>query len=515
LVIRAFARFVVAREPLMPAASTPEEPRAQQPSTAEQVKFAIIGSGFSGLGAAIKLLQAGHTDLVILERAEDVGGTWRDNTYPGCRCDVQSNLYSYSFALKPDWTESYPSQPELWQYLRHITASYKLARYLRFGHEVTAASWDDGAGRWRVTTSRGEFSARYLVAGVGSLVEPSLPDIPGIEGFAGTIMHSARWDGSWRPDGRRVAVVGTGASAIQIVPAIQPAAEHLTVFQRTAAFVVPHTNHKVRPRTKALYRALPPAQRAARVAVYWTREALALGFVKNPRILKRAEAVWRRHMQSAVTDEAMRAQLTPSYDMGCKRILPSNDFYPAIARPNVSLVTEKIIEFRPGSVVTADGAEHEVDTVILATGFHVTDNPMFGKVTGRDGRTLAAAFGETYLGTVLPGFPNYFQLTGANTGLGHSSMLLMIESQLRYIVAAVRAIEAAGGGPREVRHDVAAGYNAELQRKLPRTVWGSGCSSWYLDSEGRNLTLWPGFTFDFRRRTRRFRPSDFTTTTTA
>ncbi len=476
----------------------------------EQVTFAIIGSGFSGLGAAIRLQQAGHHDLVILERAQDVGGTWRDNTYPGCRCDVQSNLYSYSFALKPDWTESFPSQPELWQYLRKVTADHGLARYLRFGHEVTAARWDEAARRWRISTTEGDFEARYLIAGLGSLVEPSLPDIPGVESFAGEIMHSARWDGSWQAAGRRVAVVGTGASAIQIVPSIQPEVEHLTVFQRTAPFVMPHTNHPVKTWTKTLYRVLPSTQRASRVAVYWMRELMAYGFTRNPRILKRAEAIWRKHLESAVTDETMRAQLTPTYDLGCKRVLPSNDFYPALAKPNVALVTEKIIEFRPDAVVTADGAEHKVDTVILATGFHVTDNPAFGKITGRGGITLADAFGQTYLGTVVPGFPNYFQLTGANTGLGHSSMLLMIESQLNLIADAIAQTEAAAAGPCEVRAGVAAAYNATLQRKLPKTVWGSGCSSWYLDREGRNLTLWPGFTFDFRRRTRHFRPADFT-----
>jgi len=478
-------------------------------TTPEQVMFVIIGSGFSGLGAAMRLQQAGHDDMIILERASEVGGTWRDNTYPGCRCDVQSNLYSYSFAPKPDWTESYPSQPEVWDYLRQITATHGLNRYLRFGHEVTAARWDDDSERWRISTTQGDFESRYLIAGVGSLVEPSLPDIPGIDTFAGKIMHSARWDGSWNAEERRVAVVGTGASAIQIVPSIQPAVEHLTVFQRSAPFVVPHNNHPVKPRTRALYRMMPSLQRANRLAVYWMREILAIGFVKNPKILKRAEALWLKHMQRAVTDQTMRSQLTPTYDLGCKRVLPSNDFYPAIAQPNVSLVTEKIIEFRPDAVVTADGASHQVDTVILATGFHVTDNPMFGKVHGRGGRTLADAFAETYLGTVVPGFPNYFQLTGANTGLGHSSMLLMIESQLNFIADAVARVEAAGGGTCEVRPEVAVAYNAKLQRKLPNTVWGSGCSSWYLDSEGRNLTLWPGFTFDFRRRTRRLAPADF------
>ena len=477
-------------------------------SPAQEVTFLIIGAGFAGLGAAIRLRQEGYTDLIVLERAGDVGGTWRDNTYPGCRCDVQSNLYSYSFAPKPDWSETFPSQPELWSYLRTVTTRYGLRPYLRFGHEVTGARFDTGGGRWQVTTTRGTFLARYLITAIGSLVEPSLPDIPGIESFQGAIMHSARWDHGWQAAGRRVAVVGTGASAIQIVPSVQPQAARLTVFQRTAPFVVPHTNHRVRREVKALYRALPLAQRASRTAIYWMREILAFGFVKNPKILKRAEVAWRKHMQSAVADPVLRAQLTPAYDLGCKRVLPSNDYYPALAKDNVSLVTEKIIEFRPDAVITADGAEHRVDTVILATGFHVTDNPAFTRITGAAGQTLADSFGTTYLGTVVPGFPNYFQLTGANTGLGHSSMLFMIESQLAYIADGIAKTEA-GGGRFEVRPEVAAAYNAELQRKLPKTVWGSGCSSWYLDREGRNLTLWPGFTFDFRRRTREFRAGDF------
>jgi cation diffusion facilitator CzcD-associated flavoprotein CzcO len=472
----------------------------------EEVAFLIIGAGFSGLGAAIKLTQAGYTDLVVLERADDVGGTWRDNVYPGCRCDVPSNLYSYSFHPKPDWRETYPSQPELWDYLRGVVRTYRLGGYLRFGHEVTGARW--AAGRWQVSTSKGMFAARYLIAGAGALVEPSLPDIPGIESFRGRIMHSARWDQSWRPAGQRVAVVGTGASAIQIVPSIQPEVAQLTVFERTAPFVMPHTNRPVRHWTRWLYTALPASQQAVRLLIYWLREILVLGFAKYPKLLKRIEVVWRKHMESAISDPVMRAQLTPTYDLGCKRILPSNDFYPALARPNVSLVTEKIIEFRADSVVTADGVDYPVDTVIFATGFRVTDNPMFSKITGAGGSTLADAFGQTYLGTVVPGFPNYFQLTGANTGLGHSSMLFMIESQLAYIVNGIAKTEAAGG-QFEVRPGVAAAYNARLQRKLPKTVWGSGCSSWYLDSEGRNLTLWPGFTFDFRRRTREFRTADF------
>jgi cation diffusion facilitator CzcD-associated flavoprotein CzcO len=483
---------------------------AEPGSLPAQVKFAIIGAGFSGLGAAIKLLQAGYRDLVVLERAGQVGGTWRDNTYPGCRCDVQSNLYSYSFAPNPGWSNTYPSQPELWSYLGEVAASYGVLPHVRFGQEVTDVRWDQAARRWRLSTPGGDLTAQYVIAGVGALVEPSLPDIPGVASFRGTIMHSARWDASWSAAGRRVAVIGTGASAIQIVPAIRPQVERLTIFQRTAPYVVPHNSRPVPPWRRGVYRHVPGAQRLSRVTAYWTREVLAIGFVRKPEILKKAESVWRRHMERAVSDPVKRAKLTPNYDLGCKRVLPSNDFYPAVAAGNVDLVIEKIIEFRPDRIVTADGQAYPVDTVIFATGFHVTDHPMFGKVTGRDGRTLADAFDQTYLGTVVPGFPNYFHLTGANTGLGHSSIVFMIESQLRYVLGAIAAIEAAGGGPAEVRADVAAAYNAGLQRRLPSTVWASGCASWYLDSSGRNLTLWPGFTFDFWRRTRRFRRADFT-----
>jgi cation diffusion facilitator CzcD-associated flavoprotein CzcO len=476
---------------------------------ARDVMIAVIGTGFAGLGAAIALRRAGYRDLVLLERAADVGGTWRDNTYPGCRCDVQSNLYSFSFAPKPDWSETFPSQPELRGYLRNVTDDYGLRSLIRFGHEVTAAAWDEDARRWRITTSQGEVRARYLIAGTGTLVEPSAPGLPGLDDFGGTVMHSARWDPAWSPDARRVAVIGTGSSAIQLVPVIQPRVAHLTLFQRTAAYVLPHDNRPVTARERALYRRLPLAQRAARIATYWRREKLAIGFVLRPRLLERAEAGWRRYLAAAVPDPGLRERLTPGYRMGCKRILLSSDFYPAVTAANAAVVTEKITRVEPEAVVTADGARHPVDTIILATGFRVTDNPMFERITGRGGRTLASRYDQTYLGTVLPGFPGFFQLTGANTGLGHSSMVHVIESQLAFITDAIAAIEAAGGGPCTVRPDVAAAYNARLQRRLPRTVWGSGCSSWYLDAAGRNLTLWPGFTFGFRARTRRFRARDF------
>ncbi|HEY6479649.1 MAG TPA: NAD(P)/FAD-dependent oxidoreductase [Streptosporangiaceae bacterium] len=474
---------------------------------ATDITFAIIGTGFGGLGAAIALRRAGYRDLVLLERAADVGGTWRDNTYPGCRCDVQSNLYSFSFAPNPDWTQTYPSQPELRDYLRDIAARYGLRPDIRFGHDVTAARWDDPAQRWLITTSQGEFRARYLIAATGALAEPARPAIPGLDRFAGTVMHSAQWDPAWSADGQRVAVIGTGSSAIQIVPALVGRVRSLTLFQRTPAYVMPHGNRPVTRRARLLYRRLPLTQSALRVAAYWSREVLVLGFVLRPGILRRAEGLWRRHLEAAVADPGLRARLTPRYRLGCKRVLLSNDFYPALTAPNAALVTDAIAEVTADAVVTAGGTRHEADTIILATGFKVTDNPVHERIAGRGGQTLAGAFGQTYLGTVVPGFPNFFQLAGANTGLGHSSMIYMIESQLAFVVDAVRAT--GDGIPRAVRPDVAAAWNRRLQRKLPGTVWGSGCSSWYLDAAGRNLTLWPGFTFMFRRRTKRFRPRDF------
>jgi cation diffusion facilitator CzcD-associated flavoprotein CzcO len=420
---------------------------------------------------------------------------------------VQSNLYSFSFAPNPDWSQTYPSQPEVQAYLRAVAERYGLLPAIRFGHDVTAARWDDQTQRWQVTTSQGEFSARYLIAATGALAEPSEPAIPGLDRFAGTVMHSARWDPAWSAAGQRVAVIGTGSSAIQLVPAIQPQARSLTLFQRTPAYVMPHNNRPVTRRARQLYRRLPATQAALRAAAYWSREALVVGFVMKPAILRRAEGLWRRHLEAAVGDPRLREQLTPRYRLGCKRVLLSNDFYPALTAPNAALVTDPIAEVTAGAVVTAGGARHDADTIILATGFRVTDNPVHERITGRGGRTLAAAFGQTYLGTVVPGFPGFFQLVGANTGLGHSSMIYMIESQLAYVTDAIRAT--ADGTPRDVRPDVAAAWNQRLQRKMPGTVWGSGCSSWYLDAAGRNLTLWPGFTFTFRHRTRRFRPRDF------
>ncbi len=470
----------------------------------------IVGAGFAGLGAAVRLLEAGEDDFVVLERAGDVGGTWRDNTYPGCRCDVPSHLYSFSFAPNPDWSETYSPQPEIWAYLRDTAARAGVLPHVRWNSPVLDASWDDADSRWVVTTPGGTHRAQFLILATGALAEPSVPPLPGLDSFGGAVMHSARWDHSWDPAGRRVAVIGTGASAIQIVPSIQPEVAELAVFQRTPAWVVPHSGRPIRDWERRLYRSVPVTQRAVRAGVYLTRELLVLGLVSNPRLLRIAERQARRHLERQVPDPELRARLTPHYSLGCKRILPSNDFYPAMSQPNVRLVTSAITEITPGGLRTADGQEHAVDTIVFGTGFHVTDNPTARLVHGRDGHSLAEAFTPAllaYLGTTIPYFPNLFMMTGPNTGLGHTSMVFMIESQVSYILDALRRL-----GPDErfeVRPDVARAFNDELQSRLPTTVWGSGCASWYLDERGRNITLWPGFTLAYRRRTRRFDPADY------
>ena len=477
--------------------------------TPEHHRIVIVGTGFSGVGAAVRLLEAGHTDLVLLERAHDVGGTWRDNTYPGCRCDVPAHLYSFSFAPNPAWSDTYSTQPEIWDYLRGVAADAGLLPRIRWGQEVVDASWDEAAEQWVITTSEGRFSARVLILGTGALVSPSVPDLPGLADFAGTVFHSARWDHDHSLAGERVAVIGTGASAIQLVPAIQPSVAHLDVYQRTPPWILPHTTRAIRPWEQRVYRALPFTQRVVRDGVYWGREALVLGFVKHPALLKAAERQALRHLAAQVPDPALRARLTPHYDLGCKRILIANDYYPALTQPNVSLVTDPITAVTHDGLVTVDGTEHPADTIVLATGFHVTDNPMGPLVHGRAGHRLDEAFGPalpSYLGTTVPYFPNLFVMTGPNTGLGHSSMILMIESQLHYILDALRR---ARDATFEVREEVARAYTEEMQGALPGTVWASGCASWYLDRDGRNGVLWPGFTFTFRRRTRRFDVDDY------
>ncbi|MGI8559771.1 MAG: flavin-containing monooxygenase [Solirubrobacteraceae bacterium] len=485
-------------------------PSEQQPAAAvRDFRVAIVGCGFSGLGMAIGLLEEGERDFVILERGDDVGGAWRENTYPGCQCDVPSHLYSLSFAPNPNWSRTYSRQEEIWEYMRDLAARHGLYEKIRFGHEACGAQWDSERQRWTIETTQGSFTAKVLVGAMGPLDEPALPQIPGIEKFAGTSFHSARWDHEKDLSGERVAVIGTGASAIQFVPRIQPRVEKLLVFQRTAPWVMPHTDRPVSAAERALFRLFPPAQRAVRAAIYWAREALVVGFAKHGKLMAIPEGLARNHLQRQVSDPELRERLTPRYRIGCKRILVSNRWYPALQQPNVELVCDGIAEVREHSVVTSQGVEHPVDTIIYGTGFHITDAPSAHYIRGADGRTLAETWqgsAKAYLGTSVAGFPNLFMLIGPNTGLGHSSMVYMIESQLQYVLDCLRKMKRENLGSVDVRPEVQSAYNSELQQRMPGTVWMSGCASWYIDADGNNTTVWPDFTFRFRRRTRAFDP---------
>lgn len=475
------------------------------------VRIAIVGSGFAGLGAAIRLKQEGIHDFVVLERSSDVGGVWRDNTYPGCACDVQSHLYSFSFAPKPDWSRAYSPQQEIWEYLRDCARRFEIYPHIRFEHEVVEARFDDDL-RWHLTTSRGPMTADVLIAANGALSEPAIPKLTGLESFEGTAFHSARWNHDYELTGKRVAVIGTGASAIQFVPAIQPKVASLTVFQRTAPWVLPRTNTVIPEKARALYRAVPLAQRAVRGAIYAVREAMLLGF-REGRLMTLIEGFGLRYLENTVRDPTLRAKLTPNYRIGCKRILLSDEYLPALVQPNVSVVTDSIREVRPHSIVTADGVEHHVDAIIFGTGFQVTDQPIAHRVRGRDGRTLSETWNgspRAHHGTTIAGFPNFFIMQGPNTGLGHTSVVIMIEAQIEHMLAALRELSRRSAKTVEPRPEAQDASNAAIDRAMEGSVWTTGgCASWYLDVTGRNSTLWPGHTFTFKRRLARFDPGEY------
>ena len=472
---------------------------------------AIVGAGFAGLGMAIRLKQEGREDFAVLERADEVGGTWRANHYPGCCCDVPSHVYSYSFELNPAWTRGFAPQGEILEYLKACTEKYALRPHIRFGHDVLDARWDTASRRWHVHTSRGDLTADVLVNAAGALSEPRDPDIPGLERFTGTAFHSAAWDHDHDLAGERVAVIGTGASAIQFVPAIQPQVGTLHLFQRTAPWVIPRFDHEI---TRAEHAALriPGMPAAVREALYWMLETRVVGF-RRPRIMKAADRVARWHLKRQVPDPELRRKLLPGYVMGCKRILISDDYYPSLTRDNVEVVTDPIAEVRERSIVTNDGTEREVDTIIFGTGFSVTKQPIAKRIRGRDGRTLDehwATSMRAYKGTTVAGFPNFAIMTGPNTGLGHNSMVYMIESQLEYVLDCLRVVRERGSRVFEVKPDAVDRYNEALDRAMDGTVWTAGqCESWYLDDTGRNSTLWPSYSYSFRRITRRFDPDAY------
>ncbi|WP_433525102.1 flavin-containing monooxygenase [Nocardia pseudovaccinii] len=481
------------------------------------VKTIIIGSGFAGLGLAIRLSKQGRNDYLVLERGSDVGGTWRDNTYPGAACDVPSHLYSYSFALNPNWSRSFSKQGEIQQYIQGVAREYNVLDKHLFDCDVTAARWNNATNLWHIESTRGSFTADTVVSAVGALCEPALPDIKGINGFEGEIFHSARWNHDADLTGKRVAIIGTGASAIQIVPSIAPKVAHLDVYQRTAPWLLPRMDRPYTLPERFAFRHIPGFQRLSRAAIYAARETQVVGLAKVPALMQAFELISKAKLQLEIRDPELRKKVTPNFRIGCKRMLISNDYYPALSRPNVDVVTDGIAEVRANSIVTKDGTEREIDALIVATGFHVTDSPTYDAISGKDGRTLAEVFDEIgqqgYKGSAVANFPNMFFLLGPNVGLGHTSMVYMIESQINYIADALATVDRLGLRTVEVKRAVQDTYNKNLQGKLVKSVWSTGgCASWYLDKHGNNTTLWPDFTFEFRRITKNFDVSAYETT---
>ena len=473
----------------------------------------IVGSGFGGLGLAIQLRRRGMHDVVLLERGHDVGGTWRDNTYPGCACDVPSQLYAFSFAPNPDWTRRFAPQPEIQRYLRRVAEAEGILPQVRVGHDVRGAAWDEATQRWRVHTSRGTVEGDVLVLAAGALSDPVTPALPGLDRFAGRVFRSARWDHDAPLDGARVAVIGTGASAIQFVPALQPRVARLHLFQRTPPWVLPRHDRAVPPALRALYRRVPAVQRAVRFGIWASRELFLRPPFRHPRLGALAERVGRRHLARQVRDPALRDALTPRYAAGCKRVLLSDDYYPAVAQPNVELITSGVREVRARGIVAGDGVERPVDAIVFGTGFQPTTPPLAPHVRGRDGRSLAEAWGgspRAHVGTTVPGFPNCVLLMGPNTGLGHSSVVLMLEAQIAHVLGLLDAMAARGATAVEPRAETERAWVARVDARMRGTVWTrGGCASWYLDATGRNSTLWPDGTWSFRRRVARVRVDEY------
>ena len=476
------------------------------------VRVAILGAGFAGLGMAIQLTRRGIDDFLVIERADEVGGTWRDNTYPGAACDIRSDLYSFSFFPKPDWTTHYASQPEILGYLKAAAEHHDLYSRMLLGTELTSASWDESEELWHIQTSRESLTASVLVAGAGPLIDPKWPDIPGLESFTGPRFHSARWNHDIDLAGKRIAVIGTGASAIQFVPELQKVAARVTVFQRSAPWIVPRADAVTSRGRRSLFARVPPLQRISRRWIFARAEAQFAGF-RFRLVGKVIEALATSYRNHAVPDPELRRKLSPTFRLGCKRILISSAFYPAMGEPNVELVTDAIGSIEGNTIITTDGASHTVDVLIAGTGFNATKPPVARLLRGRDDVLLADRWQphmSALHGTTVSGFPNLFLLVGPNTALGHNSIIYIIEAQLDYVLKALDALDRRNATTLEPTPAAQAEYNARLQRSLSRAVWSTGgCTNFYLDETGRNTTLWPHRAAAFRRALSRFRTRDY------
>lgn len=487
------------------------KPRATP--TADSPSIVIIGAGFGGLGMAIQLKRAGIHSFTVLEKGAGVGGTWRDNTYPGAACDVQSHFYSYSFEPKHDWSRKFGLQREILGYMEQCVEKYALDRHIRFHSPVRSAHFHDDQNLWTVTLESGEeLTANVVITATGQLNQPAWPRIPGMDQFAGKLFHSARWDHDYDFTGKRVAVIGTGASAIQFVPELAKTVESLTLFQRSAAWVLPKPDRPFKAWEQKLFRALPIWDRLYRYLIYWKNESRALALTRFKGLLEIFAGQARREARKHVTDPDKLRDLIPDYQIGCKRILISNDWYPAVNQSNVSLVTDNIERIDTDGVVTDDGQHHQVDAIVCGTGFKASEFLAPMRITGRNGQSLNDAWqsgASAFKGITVSGFPNLFMLYGPNTNLAHNSIVFMLESQIRYVLDALRALKKYPGSAMDVRQDRQERFSAVVQHGLEHSVWSSGCTSWYLDANGKNTVNWPGFTFTYRLSTRRVDTADY------
>lgn len=477
----------------------------------------IIGTGFSGLGMGIELQRRG-IDFLIVEKADEIGGTWRDNTYPGCACDIPAHMYSFSFEPKPDWSYMWAFQPEILDYLRGIAEKYGLRRYVRFGEHVDRAQWDDAECRWHVFTKGGqEYVAQFLISGAGALHIPSVPDVEGLAEFVqggGAAFHSAQWDHSVDIAGKRVAVIGTGASAIQIVPEIIGEVAQLQLYQRTPAWVMPRPNNAIPAGLQKVFATIPGTRALLRALIYWIHESVGFAMTRQPAILKLGELLGRWNIRLHVRDPELRRRLRPHYRAGCKRILNSDTYYRGVADPKTELVTERIARITPRGIVTEDGVERDVDVIVFATGFHVSDSYTYVDIKGAGAEDLVDRWNregvQAHRGITVADVPNLFFLLGPNTGLGHNSVVFMIESQIRYVAQAIAAVDKAGMQALAPTRPAQDSFNTELQHDLDRTVWSTGgCRSWYLDEHGKNRALWSGMTWQYWLATRSLKHKEY------
>lgn len=488
---------------------------AAAPATAEFHPVIIIGAGFSGINAAIRLKQAGHHDFIVLERADDVGGTWRDNIYPGCACDVPSVLYSYSFEQNPDWSSAYSGSDEIKNYISHCVDKYGIRSHLRFKVDITGAEFDEKTGAWTLRADNGKtFQARAVVSAVGGLVNPSWPNIAGRDTFKGKVMHTARWDRSYDIKGKRVAVIGTGASAIQVIPAIQPQVAAMTVFQRTPPWIIPKNDINVSDGARKLFRRLPLAQRFIRNSIFTLSEAiLAPLFILDTPLNKVLQGYAHGHMKRQIKNPELQKKLTPDFHIGCKRVLISNDYYPALEKENVTVTTDAIECITEKGIRTRDGVEHEFDLIVFATGFHIEINQAPYDIRGLNGQALSEAWkrpgGKAYKGMSVAGFPNWFIMLGPNTGPGHTSVLVYTEAQAGYIVQGIDRLLKSGVKYLSVKRAVQEYYGTRLQKRMQYTTWNSGCASWYLDANGENHTLFPGLASEYVLSVRKFQDREY------